>query len=64
MPSAASVDERLDEASAVKCITFDVDGLSKWDSGLLAFLLNLIKVCQRRSIQLDQAALQFAPQPF
>lgn len=57
MPSVAIVDERLDEASAVKCITFDVDELSEWDSGLLAFLLNLFKVCGRRSVQMDAAAL-------
>ena len=57
LPSASTVDERLDEAPAVKCITFDVDGLSEWDSGLLAYLLNLIKVCGRRDVQMDRASL-------
>lgn len=57
MPSAATVDERLDEESAIKRITFDVDGISEWDSGLLAFLLNVIKICERRNIRMDRDAL-------
>ena len=57
MPSAATVDERLDEESAIQRITFDVDGISEWDSGLLAFLLNVIKICERRNVRMDRDAL-------
>lgn len=57
MPAAATVDERLDEDSAIKCIKFDSEGISEWDSGLLAFLLNVIKICDRRNVRMDRDAL-------
>ncbi|MCH8147807.1 MAG: hypothetical protein IH987_07410, partial [Planctomycetes bacterium] len=57
MPAAETVDDRLNEESAIKCITFDVDGISEWDSGLLAFLLNVIKICERHNVQMDRDAL-------
>ncbi len=38
-------------------ITFDISGLKEWDSGLVAFLLHLIRQCQVKPIQVDLEVL-------
>ncbi|MCK9615037.1 MAG: ABC transporter permease [Candidatus Omnitrophica bacterium] len=46
----------LNRADVVQ-IAFDTSKISKWDSGLVSFLLGLINECQRRNIKVDRKGL-------
>lgn len=49
--------QALKKYPAVTKIAFDSDSLTRWDSGLLAFLFRLKKHCQKNNIHLDTSAL-------
>ena len=57
IPSVETVFDELKKYPAVIKITFDTAALTKWDSGLLAFLFNLNKHCKKNNIQLDSQVL-------
>lgn len=56
-PSADQVEKRLEAEPAVRRVVFDSRRMTDWDSGLLVFLLNIKKFCERRSIGIDAGAL-------
>lgn len=41
----------------VHCLQFQADRLGKWDSSLLAFIMECWAVCKRRNIAVDEASL-------
>lgn len=41
----------------ITTLTFDTKGLVSWDSGLLAFLLDMIKLAEQANVQVDNASL-------
>jgi phospholipid/cholesterol/gamma-HCH transport system permease protein len=53
IPSVETVFSELGKYPAIGKITFDAASLTRWDSGLLAFLFNLKKYCQKNNIPLD-----------
>jgi phospholipid/cholesterol/gamma-HCH transport system permease protein len=56
-PGVAAVLDELKKHPAVTKIAFDSDSLTRWDSGLLAFLFHLKKHCRKSNIRLDTLAL-------
>jgi phospholipid/cholesterol/gamma-HCH transport system permease protein len=57
IPPVEAVLEELKKYPAVGKIIFDSASLTRWDSGLLAFLFDLNKHCKKNNIQLDYQAL-------
>lgn len=55
LPSADELNDRL--AAPVRRIGFDCGPLGDWDSGLLAFLAGIGKVCAGRGIAVDDSGL-------
>lgn len=53
IPSVEIVITELKKYPDTKKIAFDSVSLTKWDSGLLAFLFSLSKYCKKNNIQLD-----------
>jgi len=56
-PSVEQVILQLNARSGITQITFDSAALVKWDSGLAAFLLKLIRECDKRKIRVVPAGL-------
>jgi phospholipid/cholesterol/gamma-HCH transport system permease protein len=54
IPSLAEVERRL---GGILRIGFDTSGLESWDSGLLAFINNVIELAGARRIEVDRAGL-------
>lgn len=57
LPSAGSVRERLEEPPAVSHISFDTDGLSGWDTGLLAFACDVARIAGELRVELKPEGL-------
>ncbi|MDO8662899.1 MAG: ABC transporter permease [Candidatus Omnitrophota bacterium] len=57
LPSASEVFAQLGEHKEIAQVVLDVSKIEKWDSGLVSFLLNLIKECGHRDIQVDRQDL-------
>ena len=57
VPSAAILRQELESASALKTVSFDTSGLTHWDSGLIAFLVQTSAACRARNIEQDRAGL-------
>jgi len=57
VPSVVSVLGELTKYPVVERITFDTASLTRWDSGLLAFLFKLNKHCKKHNINMDVSAL-------
>jgi len=57
LPSENAVLTQLAGNKNITCITFDASEITKWDSGLVSFLLDLIKEGGRRNIIIDRQAL-------
>ncbi len=55
LPPASCVLEQLD--GQVKHLSFSTDKLTGWDSGLLAFIAAIEKICRERGITVDTGAL-------
>jgi len=53
VPSGALVLRELDQTPVPKLVAFDASGLSGWDSGLLAFLVQVSDACRDRGIAID-----------
>lgn len=56
-PSAETVFDEIRKHPALERIAFDAASLTRWDSGLLAFLFKLNKYCQINNLKLDVGAL-------
>jgi len=57
IPAENEVFQQLCENKNIRQITFNLSGIEKWDSGLISFLLNLIRKCEHKNIQVDRQAL-------
>jgi phospholipid/cholesterol/gamma-HCH transport system permease protein len=57
LPSAALVIPELAKPPAPGRVSYDVSGLSGWDSGLISFLLELESACRQRGIKDDREGL-------
>ena len=57
LPPVDEVQRRLGEPSQVNKVVFATDGISTWDSGLINFLRNVIKLCNSRNIEVDNSGL-------
>jgi phospholipid/cholesterol/gamma-HCH transport system permease protein len=56
LPSADEAERRLGEP-ALRRAVLDGEGISSWDSALLAFLVRIAKACRERGIELDSGGL-------
>jgi phospholipid/cholesterol/gamma-HCH transport system permease protein len=57
LPPATEVQQQMEAGPQVRCLTFDTQALSGWDSGLLTFLLKVVDQCTQHNIETDQAGL-------
>src|SRR5258708_28459515 len=57
VPSAAILRQELESPGALKTISFDTSGLTHWDSGLIAFLVQTSATCRARNIEQDRRGL-------
>ncbi|MFA5008518.1 MAG: ABC transporter permease [Candidatus Omnitrophota bacterium] len=54
IPSISEITSQLSTHAEVSQIIFDTSKISKWDSGLVAFLFSLVKECQQKNIKVDK----------
>jgi len=57
LPGIEKVAAQLSSHKDISQITFDLSQMTKWDSGLISFLLELIKECQAKKIQVVREGL-------
>ena len=57
VPSAAILRQELESPGALKTVSFDTSGLTHWDSGLIAFLVQTSATCRARRIEQDRRGL-------
>jgi len=57
LPDPAAVQQGLAVRPAVRQVVLEGQKISRWDSGLLTFLMNLQKFCARENIRLDTEGL-------
>ena len=57
LPSAEDVFRQLQGALEDRTLRFETSGISTWDSGLVAFLHNLIRLCEQQGIQVNRSGL-------
>jgi len=53
LPAAGEVSSQFASHNDIKQITFDVSGMDKWDSGLVSFLLRIIRECEHKDIHVS-----------
>lgn len=52
LPSFNEFADELEKDPSIKKISFDSAGLSRWDSGLIAYLLKITNYCEQKQIEL------------
>ena len=57
LPEAGEVQKQLGSGTKAARMTFDAEGLTGWDSGLLTFLLRVIEYCASNNIRVDKEGL-------
>jgi len=57
LPSAETVAAALEKHPQVKRVVFDAGGLSRWDSGLINFLRNVVSLCEARGLTVERDSL-------
>ncbi len=57
VPKADTVVQRLQNSPAVRRLVFDTQKLTRWDTGLLTFLLNIRNFCSSQNIALNSDGL-------
>lgn len=57
LPAINEVTASMDAAPAVRRITFDAKDLGDWDSGLLTFVLGLIRHAKAKNVSIDRSGL-------
>jgi phospholipid/cholesterol/gamma-HCH transport system permease protein len=57
LPGADKVQQMLQDQPGVRTVIFDTRQLAFWDTGLLTFLVNLRKFCDRQKISLNSDGL-------
>jgi len=57
LPSASELSGHLDQTPATRRLSFDTQGLTEWDTGLLSFLNSVMRECSARKIDVDRSGL-------
>jgi phospholipid/cholesterol/gamma-HCH transport system permease protein len=57
LPSANLLEDEINKRPSIRRIAFDARSLKGWDTGLLTFLIDLITICSRRQIEVDNDGL-------
>ncbi|NIO03358.1 MAG: hypothetical protein GTN74_01755 [Proteobacteria bacterium] len=57
LPSASEVQKEIESGPRVNRLTFDTTELGEWDSGILTFLIRVIKQCSRSKIDVEKGGL-------
>ncbi len=57
LPSATGVSQQFESSQAIRILTFDTQGLTGWDSGLVSFLLNVLTECKSRGLEAEKGGL-------
>lgn len=56
-PSLNDVNRQLSAAGQFRQVTFDTTGMTEWDTGLLVFLVDLVKGLEKDGISIDTSGL-------
>ena len=57
IPDLSDLQKRLDGQPSFQRVTFSVEGLTDWDSGLLTFLIDLKTLCDERGVVIEPDGL-------
>ena len=57
LPSTREIDVCLASRPGIRRVTFDVAGVTRWDSALLVFLLEVVAQTERRGVAAYRAGL-------
>jgi len=57
LPSADEVEKQLEESAGIHRVVFVSSDISAWDSGLINFLRNVVRICNSRNIEADTGRL-------
>ncbi len=57
LPSAIDLEEQFDQGPQIRSVAFDTKDLHGWDSGLLTYLIDVIKQSSIRNIGVDRTGL-------
>lgn len=57
LPATEEVEKQLESAPEIQRIVFDTHQLTRWDSGLLTFLIKVMDRCSRRNIEAEKTGL-------
>lgn len=57
LPSAGEVLKQVEADSGIRNVSFESDGLTDWDSGLLTFIIKVIDRCSKSNIHVDKSGL-------
>jgi len=57
LPTAAAVEKQLESSAGTSSLTLGASDLRDWDSGLLAFLVEVQELCRTRAVELDPGDL-------
>jgi phospholipid/cholesterol/gamma-HCH transport system permease protein len=57
LPPAEDVQKEIESGHPVRQISFETDGLTAWDSGLLTFLIKVSEECAAKDILVDKEGL-------
>ena len=57
LPSPELIVEKIHSLPSLKKISYDTENISSWDSGLLAFIVMLNKICQKNSLDVNTDGL-------
>jgi phospholipid/cholesterol/gamma-HCH transport system permease protein len=57
LPTPAELDRDVEQASVTRRIRFATDGLERWDSSLVTFVVGLIEGCRGRGADVDSSGL-------
>jgi len=57
LPSSDEVEEQIRLAPGIREMTFETEGLTGWDSGLLTLLIKINELCTQNNIQINREGL-------
>ncbi len=57
LPKFAELEKALGASPAIQQLTFDVQKITSWDSGLVTFVLRILAYCSEHQIEVDRSAL-------
>ena len=57
LPPADEVQKQIESGPRIQRVAFSTEGLTDWGSGLLTFLIKVIRQCSRKKIRVEKAGL-------